>query len=112
MERLIGAAKQGRIDTLFIADGAHYWGQGDETTGQIVQFTPPVAGARDLLDEAAAHTWLAGGKVYRIKASDVPMGRLAAAILRYSVPPPTDTAPPNSQWTESRGGRSQNQPTS
>lgn len=82
IEQVVGAAADGKIDTLFVRAGAHVPGTFDgETRG--VQLGDDGPGTTDLLDRAATDTFLTGGTVYRLEGDRMPVEDELAAILRY-----------------------------
>ncbi len=77
------AARNGRVDTLFLATEPWCWEQlpGD---GAVVQLGADDAFAHcELLDRAAMHVLSSGGRVHAIHAEAVPSGDDVAAIFRY-----------------------------
>ena len=85
-EEILPAAHDGRIDTLFVARGVRLWGRYDGK-GREVHLQEDQSGPRDvsedLLDLAAAQTFLNGGTVYAVPQQEVPDGQAMAAIFRY-----------------------------
>lgn len=59
------AAREGRVDTLFIAEG------------------PGGSDHRERIDEACLHTLVNGGHVHVVQAADLPAGAAVAAIFRF-----------------------------
>lgn len=80
---VVSAAYFQRVDTLFLAEGAEKWGyfRPDENAVFIHDVAKP--GDEDLLDFAAVHTMLNGGKVYKVPPAALPDDVLIAAIFRY-----------------------------
>jgi hypothetical protein len=81
---IVQGAVNGRIETLFIADGrTHKWGcvNGSGQTIEMHEQLQP--GDEDLLDFAAVNTILKGGSVYVLKQEQVQELAEAAAILRF-----------------------------
>lgn len=83
LERIIPAAVQGRIETLFVAAGVQQSGVFDPATNEIEIHQQPEPGDDYLLDLAAVQTYLKGGTVYVVEQEKVPGGTIAAAVLRY-----------------------------
>lgn len=79
----VAAAREGRVDVLFLGRDRRLWGTIDEQSGEIELREGPGPGLLDLLDEAAIHTLLHGGTVFVVDPERVPGGKPAAAILRY-----------------------------
>jgi hypothetical protein len=77
------AAHQGRVDTLFVGVGVQQWGRFDPQARKVQVHEKAEPGDEDLLDFAAVHTLLNGGKVYALAPDRVPGGTSAAAVFRY-----------------------------
>ena len=75
---IIGAAKEGRVETLFAARQAT--GVGSANGGSSPNGDRAL---RDVLELAAVTTLLKGGTVYALPAGAAPGGGSAAAVLRY-----------------------------
>jgi hypothetical protein len=82
-EEIVKAARYGRVDRLFLADGDPLWGWFDERHDRIVAHREPAPGDDDLLDYAAVMTLRQGGNVTLVDRTQLPPAGLAAAILRY-----------------------------
>jgi hypothetical protein len=83
LKEIVSGAFFGRVDTLFVADEMQQWGDFDHETNTVQILNQGETGARDLLDFAAVHTIINGGRVYVIEPEQIPASGLAAAILRY-----------------------------
>ena len=83
IRKIIPAAEQGRIDSLFVAVGQQQWGTFNPQTGKISIHKEPGPGDEDLLDYVAVQTFLKRGKVYVVAPKKVPDKKLLAAIFRY-----------------------------
>jgi hypothetical protein len=83
IEKIIPAARDGRIDFLFVAVGVQQWGTFDPITFSIHLHEEPEPGDEDLLDFAALHTLLNAGMVYAVKPEEVPDEAPVAAVFRY-----------------------------
>ncbi|MCJ7622523.1 MAG: hypothetical protein MUO76_03395 [Anaerolineaceae bacterium] len=84
LEKILPAAIQGRVETLFVAAGMQQWGVIIPVTNEIEIHDQPELGDDDLLDLAAVQTYLKGGKVYIMEQGNLPSGdNSAAAVLRY-----------------------------
>jgi len=83
IDRVVAAAIEGRVDTLWVSMQDEVWGQVDEVTNVISVHDQIQPGDFDLLDRAAVHTVLAAGRVYTVDREHVPDRAVAAAILRY-----------------------------
>ncbi len=74
----------GAVDTVLVDVDVHVPGTVDEATG-AVEFVDEVSTATyGVTDEIARRVLRNGGRVMAVRAADVPMGRSAAAILRYT----------------------------
>lgn len=84
LHRIVPAAQQGQVESLFVDRAAHCWGTFDAATGSVALRSPapPERGDDDLLDYAAVETLLHRGAVYAVAAEHVPAPPVAA-ILRY-----------------------------
>lgn len=83
VEKIVPAASDGRVETLFVATGVQQWGVFNPATNQIELHSRQEAGDEPLLDLAAVQTYLKGGVVYAVGPEEVPGGASAAAVLRY-----------------------------
>ena len=83
LEKIVPAASDGRVETLFVATGVLQWGVFDPVTNEIELHSQQEAGDEPLLDLAAVQTYLKGGVVYAVEPEKVPGGASAAAVLRY-----------------------------
>lgn len=79
---VVVAAADGRVDTLFIREGADVPGRFDEES-RTVLLGDGRADTTDLLDRASTDVFLRGGTVHRLAPEDMPVSADAAAILRY-----------------------------
>lgn len=77
------AAVDGRIETLFLANGVRQWGTFDAEKRVIDLHDAAHPNNEDLLDLAAVQTYLNRGTVYVVNPGEVPGGALSAAVLRY-----------------------------
>jgi hypothetical protein len=80
---IVKAAREARVETLFVPLGVQHWGRHNKTLDEVSVFQAKQIGAIDLLDFAAAQTLKAGGTVYALQPGDLPQNTLVAAILRY-----------------------------
>jgi hypothetical protein len=83
LEKIIPAASDGRIETLFIATGVQHWGTFNPDTNEIEHHAQMESGDESLLDLAAVQTYLKGGIVYAVEPDKMPGGTSATAVLRY-----------------------------
>ncbi|HET6467660.1 MAG TPA: hypothetical protein VFG43_04705 [Geminicoccaceae bacterium] len=83
-EEIVRAAREGRVETLFLAEGEQLWGRFDEEQGRVEAHGSRGRDDEDLLDRAAIQTLLQGGRVEILPKDELPRsGLLMAAILRY-----------------------------
>ncbi len=82
VKEIIPAAVFSRIETLFVCNGAHLWGAYDPDSNKV-SLQQDGAGAEDLLDLAALHTFLNGGSVHVLDREDMPVEKDMAAIFRF-----------------------------
>ena len=81
--KIVPAAYDGRVETLFVAAGVQQWGVFNPVTNEIEIHAQIESGDEPLLDMAAVQTYLKGGIVYAVGPEKVPSGTSAAAVLRY-----------------------------
>jgi len=80
---IVSAAVQGRIDQLFIRDGAECWGRYLSDAARAVAHTQRQEGDQELLDLAAAHVMDKDGHVYEMPPEQMPVSTPVAATLRF-----------------------------
>jgi hypothetical protein len=84
IEEAVQAAHRGRIAAIFVPLRAHRWGRHDAEAGSVAIRDRPAPSDDDLLDRAAALTYLHGGEVFVLDESDtIPGGGDVGALLRY-----------------------------
>ncbi len=83
IQEIIPAAFHGRIDILFVAVGVQRWGRYDPDHNALHLPDTPLPGDEDLLDLAAAQTYLNGGTVYAVEPKNMPDTEPLAALLRW-----------------------------
>lgn len=86
IQEILPAALDGRVDSIFTAQGARVWGHYNQDTREIQVLDEDAAarnGSEDLLDRAVVQTYLNGGKVFAVDPQEVPEGHPAVAIFRY-----------------------------
>jgi hypothetical protein len=83
IDRVVAAAIEGRVDTLWVAYDEQVWGHVDPVTNLISVHERSEPGDRDLLDLAAIRTLQGRGRIYTEVRDAIPDGAPAAAILRY-----------------------------
>jgi hypothetical protein len=77
------AAHDGRIDTLFVAEGAHAWGSFDAAQRRVDVEPKPSPESEELLNLAAVSTVRASGAVRLVARESMPEQADAAAVFRY-----------------------------
>jgi hypothetical protein len=77
------AARQGRVEILFVAVGIQQWGAFDGVTQSVHIHEKRQPGDEDILDFAAVHTALREGKVHALLPAEMPERISLAAIFRY-----------------------------
>jgi hypothetical protein len=86
-EDIVKAARDGRIERLFLLPGRPVWGKliatENGTEDRIVAHDEPAEGDDDLLNYAAVMTLRQGGDVTLVEPAQLPQPGPAAAILRY-----------------------------
>src|SRR5690606_32286119 len=78
---VIGRANEGRVETLFVAQGEPLRGVVDPAAQTVARGEAP--GGEDLVDAAITLTVRARGTVHAVEPDQLPVGCPAAAILRY-----------------------------
>lgn len=80
---ILGAAAAGRVEALFVAQGQVQWGRFDPDSGAVHEHAAQEPEDEDLLDHAALHVHLTGGRVYALPPERMPEPGPIAAVLRY-----------------------------
>lgn len=83
LDQILPAAVFERVETLFIPPDLNRWGRFDPDTAQVTHLSEPEHGADDLIDLAAVHTFLNGGRIYAVDPEEIPGEGEVAAIFRY-----------------------------
>lgn len=83
IKEIIPAAFYHRVDSLLVSIDEQKWGKFDPENTTVDLHTEPEPDDQDMLDFAAVHTLLNGGKVYTLESEEMPNGAKVAAILRY-----------------------------
>jgi hypothetical protein len=83
IEDVAKAAYEGRVEVLFVAEGASVHRRFDEASSQLLKTNDEPGDAQDLLDALTARTLGSGGAVYVLPSPEMPEGLPAAALLRY-----------------------------
>ncbi len=82
VRKIVPAAYDGRIESLFVASDQEQWGTFDPATYTIHVHREAKFRDEDLLDLAAAQTLLHGGSVYAVERANMPDTALVAAVFR------------------------------
>jgi hypothetical protein len=83
LEEIVPAAYHGRVASLFTAAGVQRWGRFDREKNRVEFLEKEAAGAEDLFDFAALHTFLNSGTVYVAEPGSEPVNNGLAAGFRY-----------------------------
>lgn len=78
----VEAARQGRLDTVFVPIGVHVWGHIDPSGGVVLSGRQGPQD-EDLLNRVLIDTWKAGGRVFAMPPDKIPGGGTMAATTRY-----------------------------
>lgn len=77
------AARDGRVDVLFVAVGVRIWGTLDADRRLVEIRKEDGGGTEDLLNLAAIYTILSRGVVYAVPPAEMPDGAAVAAVFRF-----------------------------
>ncbi len=80
---LVPASFHGRINDIFVTVGVQQWGLFDPETETVKLSEGPLTGTEDLIDLAAAETFLHNGNVYALKKEDMPDDSSVCAVYRW-----------------------------
>jgi hypothetical protein len=83
LQVVIPAAYQGRVESLFVAEGAGQWGRFDPVSYEIAFHDEEEQGDEDLLNLAALQSFMNAGAVYLTNPAKMPDNSPAAAVFRY-----------------------------
>jgi hypothetical protein len=83
IERIAAAARDGRVETLLVSRGARIQGTFD-AAGECVSIADPEpCTSTDLIDFAAAHTIIAGGRLFSCTPAEMPQDDPALAVFKH-----------------------------
>ena len=82
-EDIVKAARDGRVERLFLLPGRPVWGRLIDADGGVVVHGEKAPDDDDLLNYAAVMTLRQGGEVTPVEPAQLPQPGSAAAILRY-----------------------------
>lgn len=83
LEKIIPAAFNGQIDSLFIDKDNDQWGSFDHEKNKIELVDDDSNGAEDLMEYVSVLTLSRGGKVFALEGVEIPNEESVAAVLRY-----------------------------
>lgn len=83
LRTIVPAAVEGRVDTLFVAEGVHQWGSFDDASQSLELHERRNSGDVDLSDFAAVQTYLKSGVVYSVNRDEIAGIPDCSAIFRY-----------------------------
>jgi hypothetical protein len=84
LEEILTAAREGRVDSVVVADDEVLWGTFDMESGTVTGRGTPGIADEDLLNEAAVLTMRHGGRALAAPTEMLPRRAPAAALLRFS----------------------------
>ena len=82
-EEVYWASKSGRVEAVFLAEGAEKWVTVDPMNMVATPFDGPGPGREDLFETIAVETFLKEGKVFVVPEAEMPNGDPVAAVYRY-----------------------------
>ena len=83
LEQVLWAAHDGRVDTLFVQDGAQEWAKVDAESRSLEPSNRRESGAEELHDLTARRSLINGGRVLALDDEAMPCEGPIAAIYRY-----------------------------
>jgi Bacterial archaeo-eukaryotic release factor family 3 len=83
LEQVLWAAYDGRVDTLFVRDGAEDWAKVDAEGRSLERSDGPASGTEELHDLTARRSLINGGRVLALDDEAMPCDGAIAAIYRY-----------------------------
>ncbi|GBE90339.1 hypothetical protein [Nostoc cycadae] len=83
LKEIVAAAYYQRVDSLFVPVGQQIWGKFDPEPMNVDLHSELEPDDQDMLDFAAIHTIINGGKVYAVEPEKMPNQVQVAAIFRY-----------------------------
>lgn len=81
--KIMEAAQEGRVETLFLVGAPSCWEQASSDTVVVRLGVDAAFAYCELIEDAATESLLRGSKVYTLDAADVPGGGDIAAVFRY-----------------------------
>ena len=83
IETIVPAAREGKIDTLFLVEGTQRWGTFDAESHRVQVHEQPEPKDEDLVELAVIETLSRRGAVYVVPPEEAPGGAEVAALFRY-----------------------------
>lgn len=83
VEEIVPAAYFQRVDVLFVEETGQRWGTFDADASAVDVHDEPQDGDDELINHAAVHTLMNGGRVYVLPANQMPSDGPLSAVLRY-----------------------------
>ena len=80
---VVRASYEGRVEELFVADGAERWGTFEPGSGAVTVRDKPGLVGEDLINLTAIQAFQCGGAIHVLERSQVPAAADVAAIFRY-----------------------------
>lgn len=80
---IVPASFHGRVSDIFVTLGVQQWGCYDPESEEVRLSEGSLSGNDDLIDMAAARTFLSNGNVYAVEDGQMPDESPAAAVLRW-----------------------------
>ncbi len=83
IEEIATAARDGRVETLLVSRGARIHGMFDEAGVRVSITGRDPGGSTDLIDFAAAHTIIGGGRLFSCTPEEMPQDGPALAVFKH-----------------------------
>lgn len=83
LEKIVPAACNARVETLFVAVDAQRWGKFNRDANRAEVRVEPQPGDEELTNLAAVQTLSNGGRVFAVPMDQVPNNAVAAAVFRF-----------------------------
>ncbi len=80
---VVPASFHGRISDIFVTPGVQQWGNYDPETEMVQLSEGPLTGNEDLIDLAAAETFMHNGNVYAMNSEQMPDQSPVCAVYRW-----------------------------
>jgi hypothetical protein len=80
---IVPASFHGRVSDIFVTLGVQQWGWYESESENVKLSESPLSGSDDLIDLAAARTFLSNGNVYAVAGDQMPDESPVAAVLRW-----------------------------